>query len=242
MTSPHNGFRYNSPPNWPAPPEGWTPPEGWQADPAWGPAPEGWQFWEQPVEQAPEGPLVMAVPAVEKTGSAWYTNRWAHLVAALVLGIVIGAASTSGSSGGDNSSEATRQAAVAEEARKLADVRATEEAAAEAQASALAEAAAAAAAPPPASAFKLVVKILRKECFGSAGCNVTYRVIPKFVGPGDPANIEVTYAVTGGESGAVVATFTVDSAGTMTYDSENTISTSSSRAVLRAKVTNVERT
>src|SRR5690625_1308902 len=39
------GYRYNSPPGWPPPPEGWTPPPGWQPDPSWPPAPAGWQFW-----------------------------------------------------------------------------------------------------------------------------------------------------------------------------------------------------
>jgi uncharacterized small protein (DUF1192 family) len=37
--------RFQTPPNWPASPQGWMPPAGWQPDPAWGPAPEGWQFW-----------------------------------------------------------------------------------------------------------------------------------------------------------------------------------------------------
>lgn len=45
-TDPVGQWRYNSPPNWPAPPSsGWTPPVGWHSDPAWGPAPDGWQFW-----------------------------------------------------------------------------------------------------------------------------------------------------------------------------------------------------
>ncbi|WP_434080601.1 hypothetical protein [Sanguibacter sp. Z1732] len=39
------GYRYNSPPGWPPPPEGWSPPPGWQPDPSWPPAPEGWEFW-----------------------------------------------------------------------------------------------------------------------------------------------------------------------------------------------------
>ncbi|MBX9386905.1 DUF4041 domain-containing protein [Streptomonospora nanhaiensis] len=39
------GYRYNSPPNWPAPPPGWVPPPGWRPNAAWGPAPAGWQFW-----------------------------------------------------------------------------------------------------------------------------------------------------------------------------------------------------
>ncbi len=37
--------QFQTPPNWPAAPQGWVPPEGWQPDPAWGPAPVGWQFW-----------------------------------------------------------------------------------------------------------------------------------------------------------------------------------------------------
>lgn len=39
------GYRYVSPPNWPAPPPGWVPPEGWVPQAEWGPAPPGWQFW-----------------------------------------------------------------------------------------------------------------------------------------------------------------------------------------------------
>ena len=38
-------MRFNSPPNWPAPPPGWTPPAGWQPDPSWPPPPPGWQLW-----------------------------------------------------------------------------------------------------------------------------------------------------------------------------------------------------
>ncbi len=38
-------WRFNPPPNWPAPPADWTPPPGWTPDPAWGPAPDGWQLW-----------------------------------------------------------------------------------------------------------------------------------------------------------------------------------------------------
>ena len=38
-------FRYNPPPNWPAPPPGWTPPAGWRPDPSWPPPPPGWTLW-----------------------------------------------------------------------------------------------------------------------------------------------------------------------------------------------------
>ncbi|WP_332761425.1 DUF4190 domain-containing protein [Pseudarthrobacter sp.] len=36
---------YNSPKNWPSPPQGWQPHENWHPDPAWGPAPPGHEFW-----------------------------------------------------------------------------------------------------------------------------------------------------------------------------------------------------
>lgn len=49
-----NGYRYQSPPNWPAPPEGWAPPEDWRPPPDWPPAPEGWQFWVQAEAPAAE--------------------------------------------------------------------------------------------------------------------------------------------------------------------------------------------
>ncbi len=38
-------MRFNSPPGWPAPPEGWTPPPGWKPDPSWPEPPPGWQLW-----------------------------------------------------------------------------------------------------------------------------------------------------------------------------------------------------
>jgi hypothetical protein len=40
------GYRFKTPPNWPAPPSAdWLPPEGWRPDASWGPAPDGWGFW-----------------------------------------------------------------------------------------------------------------------------------------------------------------------------------------------------
>src|SRR6266545_2638956 len=39
------GYRFNPPPNWPAPPPGWTPPPGWLPDPTWPPPPPGWDLW-----------------------------------------------------------------------------------------------------------------------------------------------------------------------------------------------------
>lgn len=45
LDMPPANWRFNPPPDWPAPPLGWTPPPGWQPDPSWPPAPPGWQFW-----------------------------------------------------------------------------------------------------------------------------------------------------------------------------------------------------
>lgn len=36
--------------------------------------------------------------------------------------------------------------------------------------------------PKPAD-FTIAVKVLEKKCFGSAGCNVTYQIDPKYTGP-----------------------------------------------------------
>jgi hypothetical protein len=39
------GYRFNPPPNWPAPPPGWVPVPGWQPSPEWPAPPPGWQLW-----------------------------------------------------------------------------------------------------------------------------------------------------------------------------------------------------
>lgn len=92
-----------------------------------------------------------------------------------------------------------------------------------------------------ASDFTLAVKIMKKTCFGSAGCNVTYRIVPKYVGDQtlpDSGTVEVTYQVSGGEDGPQINTFTIEG-GSASYDSEESLSTSSSTAKLKGKVTDV---
>jgi hypothetical protein len=39
------GYRFNPPPNWPAPPPGWVPAPGWRPSPEWSAPPPGWQLW-----------------------------------------------------------------------------------------------------------------------------------------------------------------------------------------------------
>jgi hypothetical protein len=84
---------------------------------------------------------------------------------------------------------------------------------------------------------------LEKQCFGSAGCNVTYRVTVGY--PGAALNLdpdktyELTYEVRGGEDGPVVNTLTVQGDSFET-DQEELVSTSSSRSKLTVRVLSVE--
>lgn len=63
------GYRYNSPPNWPAPPSrDWLPPEGWAPDPSWPAAPAGWNFWvEDPGFAGPPSGVATAARPVAQT-------------------------------------------------------------------------------------------------------------------------------------------------------------------------------
>lgn len=82
---------------------------------------------------------------------------------------------------------------------------------------------------------------MEKECFGNAGCNVGYQIEPKYTGmrvlPKDP--FTVIYEVTGGEDGPQVNNFTVIGGESISFPKEERISTASSGAVLKAKVTGV---
>ncbi len=70
-------YRLNSPPNWPAIPEGWVPPPGWQPDPAW-PIPQGWQLWI-PAEPAPQ----TAVPLPAQSPSPYTSAQTQSQVSGL---------------------------------------------------------------------------------------------------------------------------------------------------------------
>ncbi len=60
-----DGWKYNSPPNWPAPPDpDWRPVDGWKPDASWPPAPTGWEFWVKATPQAPPVPAATAPAAV----------------------------------------------------------------------------------------------------------------------------------------------------------------------------------
>jgi hypothetical protein len=89
--------------------------------------------------------------------------------------------------------------------------------------------------------FEIELKTLEKQCFGSAGCNVTFRIDPIYVGSSplpDTGTIEVIYEVRGGEDSPQINTFTI-SGGQAEYDAEEFASTTSESAVLTARATEV---
>jgi hypothetical protein len=93
---------------------------------------------------------------------------------------------------------------------------------------------------PKPSDFDLRVKILKKECFGSAGCNVNYTIRVSYGGAPLPDDKDylVTYKVTGGEQ-EIINTFTMTGDQAEVTQEEST-STRSSSAKLKAKVTEIE--
>jgi len=92
--------------------------------------------------------------------------------------------------------------------------------------------------PQPAD-FVLTAKVLEKSCFGSAGCNVQYRIEVTYNGaPLDPSKTyEVTYEVNGGEDPEIN---TLEVTGTKySADDRESIGTKSSKTELTVTVTSV---
>jgi hypothetical protein len=88
--------------------------------------------------------------------------------------------------------------------------------------------------------FDLKVKILEKQCFGEAGCNVTYQIkVTGYDGPEDLGDqrFRVVYEVRGGEDGPQVNNLIFEG-DSYQYDQEETISTRP-HPHLTAKVTDV---
>lgn len=100
--------------------------------------------------------------------------------------------------------------------------------------------------PTPAAAdFSLAIKTTKKECFGSAGCNITFEINLTYAGPALEPNSswDVTYDITGGED-PQTNTLTVNFDDTGIHgqyqqDGFQFIGTKSSKAVLKAVVTSV---
>jgi hypothetical protein len=94
---------------------------------------------------------------------------------------------------------------------------------------------------PEPSDFTIEIKVLRKACFGSVGCNVTYQIDPTYTGttPLTGRTFTVIYEVTGSEYGPLISNFEVNSDGTASLGGQELTHTSSSAATLKAKVTSV---
>lgn len=94
--------------------------------------------------------------------------------------------------------------------------------------------------PQPAD-FTIDITILRKKCFGSAGCNVTFQNSPRYTGttPLKGRALTVIYEVAGGEDGPQINNFTVHGDGSASFPKEERISTAPSGATLKAKATSV---
>jgi len=91
---------------------------------------------------------------------------------------------------------------------------------------------------------KLSLKTTSKQCFGSAGCNVTVQVQAGVAASLQQAlppdgTWDVTYQITGDESGPIIGTFSLYGNGK--YDvNEESLSTGSSYTPVRVKVISVE--
>lgn len=88
--------------------------------------------------------------------------------------------------------------------------------------------------------FTLTIKVLEKQCFGSAGCNVTFRIELAYSGPtlSPSRTYEITYRVDGTDESEYVNTLTVTGDQYRTQDREM-VSTKSSKSVLTVVVTSV---
>jgi predicted small secreted protein len=95
---------------------------------------------------------------------------------------------------------------------------------------------------PTADDFEITLKTTHRQCFGSAGCNVTVEPDLTYAGTVvslDPAiTYDITYEITGDESGPVVNTLTL-SAGTSIRYTPSDLSTASSYTKVSVKITDV---
>ncbi len=95
---------------------------------------------------------------------------------------------------------------------------------------------------PSSEEFTITLKTTSKQCFGSAGCNVTVEPKLSYVGllPPDPdKTYSITYEVRGGEDGPVIQTMELTEQDSLSYRPV-AMSTARSGADLTVKVTDVQ--
>lgn len=95
---------------------------------------------------------------------------------------------------------------------------------------------------PTAADYQIKIKTLSKQCFGTAGCNLSVRLSVEVVGTAALTRAaELSVRVTGGMDGAQVETITVDGEGNYSAP-EILVQTPNQGSKLRAKITDVELT
>lgn len=197
-------------------------PAGWYPDPENPGAQRYWDgnLWAAPV--AAPAPPVPVVPAKKRSKAG---------IALLVVGVLILATVgiSIAASAGKGGADALVGGATTSPTTRASD---------ESSTSSTTPPPPAAYVPKPAD-FTVKIKTRKKECFGSAGCIVTYRIVPAYSGLPFQGSYDVTYRVSGDESGPSVNTFTIDEDGQASFDSEETADTPSTHTVLKAKVTEV---
>ena len=101
---------------------------------------------------------------------------------------------------------------------------------------------------PDASDFSVSLKIIDKQCFGSAGCNMDYR--PKITAEDLSAlpssgTAEVSYKITGGSDGPILGTFVItfsEDTPQVEGQDEGFTDTANAGATLKIKITSVDYT
>lgn len=91
-----------------------------------------------------------------------------------------------------------------------------------------------------AAGLTIDLKVTSKQCFGDAGCNVTVKPELSVDDPSsvpDTASGEVTYTITGDESGPVIGTLTLT--GSQYDGTETFLSTSGSGVTPKASITDI---
>lgn len=93
---------------------------------------------------------------------------------------------------------------------------------------------------PKAADFKLTAKVTKKDCFGSAGCNVEFRVACTYSGPplDDSTTWLVTYEINGVDDAPEVGS--LELTGDTFSSEEESVGTPSSKSKITLKVTDVE--
>ena len=93
---------------------------------------------------------------------------------------------------------------------------------------------------PTAADVTVPLKILSKRCFGSAGCNIEFRVQPTYSGDTIPEGktVEVTYEIVGADD-PYSNTFTLEPGDQASVQESEAVSTARKSTTLTAKVTSV---